>query len=38
MADIVWPERVLDVYFELPDREKNIIQERLKLVGSFAEM
>ena len=38
MADIVWPEWVLDVCFELPDREQAIIQERLKLVGSFPEM
>ncbi len=38
MAEIVWPERVLDVYFELPDREQAMIQDRLKLIASFPEM
>lgn len=38
MAQILWPETDLDVLLELPDRERDIILDKISLLERFPRM
>jgi len=38
MAEIVWPETVLEVLLELPERERDIILEKVSQLERFPRM
>ena len=38
MAQILWPESVLDVLLELPEREREIILDKATLLERFPRM
>lgn len=38
MAEILWPERVLEVLLELPEREREIILEKVSLLERFPRL
>ncbi len=38
MAEVLWPESVLEVPLELPEREREIILEKVSLLEQFPRM
>ena len=38
MAQVLWPESVLEVLLELPEREREIILEKVTLLERFPRM
>ena len=38
MAEVLWPESVLQVLMELPDREREIILQKVSLLEEFPRM
>ncbi len=38
MAEVLWPERVLEVLLELPEREREIILRKVSLLEEYPRM
>jgi hypothetical protein len=38
MADIVWPQNVLDILLELPERDRELIIEKVDQLAMFPRM
>jgi hypothetical protein len=38
MAEVFWPQSILDVLLELPDRERELIIEKVDPLASFPRM